>query len=144
MRRIAQQIVSFQGPLPPPDVLRQYDDILPGAAERIIAGSEAERAHRHRQERRALSLESWSQILGMVFGFLIALAGFGAATTMAYLQLPWPAATTGGLTLAALVGVFVTGRTRLPREEAPTAPPSRRGRESGLTGPKMHRPFVLL
>ena len=31
---------SFPGPLPPPDLLRQYNDVVPGSAERILALAE--------------------------------------------------------------------------------------------------------
>jgi uncharacterized membrane protein len=40
--RVVHEVVaaSFQGPLPPPSILRGYDEITPGAAERIIAMAE--------------------------------------------------------------------------------------------------------
>jgi hypothetical protein len=39
-RVIHEVVASFQGPLPPPAILRGYDDFIPGAAERIIAMAE--------------------------------------------------------------------------------------------------------
>jgi uncharacterized membrane protein len=33
-------LVRHQGPLPPPAILKQYDDVVPGAAERIITMAE--------------------------------------------------------------------------------------------------------
>lgn len=38
---------SFSGPMPPPALFREYDQILPGAAERIMAMAEKEQQHRH-------------------------------------------------------------------------------------------------
>ena len=38
---------SFQGPLPPPNILQGYDDVVPGLASKIVAQWEAETAHRH-------------------------------------------------------------------------------------------------
>jgi hypothetical protein len=35
-RVIHEVVASFQGPLPPPAILRGYEDIIPGVAERII------------------------------------------------------------------------------------------------------------
>jgi hypothetical protein len=55
-----QQIVvahhAFQGPLPPPDLLRGYQDILPDAPERIFQLTEKEFSHRQRMEEKALDL----------------------------------------------------------------------------------------
>ncbi len=33
----ALSVRTFEGPLPPPSALREYEDIFPGAAERILA-----------------------------------------------------------------------------------------------------------
>ncbi|MFP2346169.1 DUF2335 domain-containing protein [Enterobacter hormaechei subsp. steigerwaltii] len=45
---------AFQGPLPPPYLLREYQDILPDAPERIFQLTEKEFAHRQRMEEKAL------------------------------------------------------------------------------------------
>ena len=42
------------GPLPDPDTLQRYDQLSPGAAERIIAMAESEIAHRQSMERKQL------------------------------------------------------------------------------------------
>jgi uncharacterized membrane protein len=46
-RRIAMA-ARFQGPLPPPKVLADYDEVIPGLAREIVNQWEAETAHRHR------------------------------------------------------------------------------------------------
>lgn len=60
--RQAQQVqVSHQkihhGPLPAPEDLQRYNELLPGAAERIVAMAEIEQRHRHEQESKAISSE---------------------------------------------------------------------------------------
>lgn len=45
---------AFQGPLPPPYLLRGYQDILPDAPERIFQLTEKEFAHRQKMEEKAL------------------------------------------------------------------------------------------
>lgn len=55
--RVVQQTVQaqfHQGPLPPPELLRQYDTISPGAADRIIAMAEGEAVHRRESENKQL------------------------------------------------------------------------------------------
>ena len=37
---------SFTGPLPPPGMLRAYDDVVPGLAKRIASTREREQEHR--------------------------------------------------------------------------------------------------
>lgn len=51
------QVSHHQGPLPAPEDLQRYNELLPGAAERIIKMAEAEQQHRHEQERRAIASE---------------------------------------------------------------------------------------
>lgn len=54
-------MASFQGPLPPPSMLAQYEEILPGAAERILVLLESETAHRHGVELQCVNAEIDSQ-----------------------------------------------------------------------------------
>jgi len=46
---------AFQGPLPHPNILRGYQEILPDAADRIFKLTEKEFEHRHRMEDKALT-----------------------------------------------------------------------------------------
>lgn len=71
------QISSHEGPLPPPDTLRAFDDIVPGAAERIIAMAERQSAHRISMESQALGARIGEGKRGQVCAFLISLLGLG-------------------------------------------------------------------
>jgi uncharacterized membrane protein len=62
--------VHHQGPLPAPDVFRQYEEIHPGTAERIVQMAEREQDARHRFRTRG-------QIFGLVS--VVVLAGAGVA-----------------------------------------------------------------
>jgi uncharacterized membrane protein len=44
--QVNAQAISFSGPLPPPELLRKYDDLHPGLAERIIVMAEKEAEHK--------------------------------------------------------------------------------------------------
>ena len=46
----------FSGPLPPPDVPKQYEEIEPGAAGRIISMAESRLAHENEMEQRAIAI----------------------------------------------------------------------------------------
>jgi len=73
--RVAHEVAEFSGPLPPPSYLRDYETIIVGAADRIIAMAEKEQNHRHDWERSALR----NTTIGLWFGFFIALGLLGGA-----------------------------------------------------------------
>lgn len=50
----ATKVQAFMGPLPPPDLLQHYNEVLPGSAERIVALAECEANHRRECEKKAL------------------------------------------------------------------------------------------
>lgn len=50
------QLLHQAGPLPTPDMLSEYERVLPGLAERIVQLTEKEAAHRHQVEDRQLDI----------------------------------------------------------------------------------------
>ncbi|WP_227468510.1 DUF2335 domain-containing protein [Delftia acidovorans] len=69
---------QWQGPLPPPGALEQFDRIIPNGAERIMVMCEKEQAARISSERRIsiaeISIESCSRFVGalLVIGCVLA------------------------------------------------------------------------
>jgi uncharacterized membrane protein len=51
---VATQSQVHHGPVPHPDVLRGYNELVPGAAERLIKLAEDEAAHRRHLEKQAM------------------------------------------------------------------------------------------
>jgi len=102
--------------LPPPEILRKYDELLPGSAERIIAMAERQGAHRQGLESEVVISNCKNERLGMVFCFVIcAMAivagiyavktgkeGFGIAAIVS--------------ALAAPMAVFIYGKSRQKKE----------------------------
>lgn len=62
---------EFSGPLPPPAILKQYDEIEPGLANRIVCMAEKEQEHRHGCENKCVKADSRDSLLGIVSAFLI-------------------------------------------------------------------------
>ena len=60
---------SFSGPLPPPRMLRAYDEVLPGMADRIVTLTERQTDHRISTESilAKASVRSWT--IGQYLGF---------------------------------------------------------------------------
>lgn len=100
----------FSGPLPAPDILRGYDEILPGAAERIIRMAEKEQEHAHEAGLLALRETAAGNRRGQTIGGIVALAALGTAAFLGYHGHSVAAGIVGGTTVVGLVTVFVTGR----------------------------------
>jgi len=111
-RRLEQRTEIFSGPLPPPAILRQYDEIQPGFAERLLRLTEDEANHRRQVTARAQRYELFETTLGQVFGLLVALAALGATVWLGVLGLETAASIVGGTTIVGLVGAFIAGRQR--------------------------------
>jgi uncharacterized membrane protein len=104
--RIAMQ---YSGPLPPPNMLAQYEKILPGMAERMMLQVEGQTAHRHRIEGKLLDKDYGLKTRGQ---FLAILALFMLLTIigmMVWFGHPTQAAWLGAATLVGVVSVFVLG-----------------------------------
>lgn len=68
----------FSGPLPPPEVLAGYDEIVPGMAERLLVKFEKQADHRMSLEKRVIDGDvrrSWAGLLlGFTFGVALLVA----------------------------------------------------------------------
>ena len=105
---------AWAGPLPEPDTLREYDQVLPGAAERILKMAEDQQKHHHDQDRRqlemystALQADSRRSNLGLVAGLSVTLLGLGGGIYLVYAGHDWADGIIAGLNLASVAGVFV-------------------------------------
>lgn len=75
LSRLTQQISleQFIGPIPPPRIVREYEEILPGSADRILSMSEREQAYRHKQEGALVQNTVFMQRRALAAGFVLAL-----------------------------------------------------------------------
>ncbi|MBS0204493.1 MAG: DUF2335 domain-containing protein [Planctomycetes bacterium] len=110
---------SFAGPLPPPQILEDYNRIVPGSANRILSMAEKQADHRRRLETQITSSDITNSRVGLVFGLVIGLGGIAAATVIAIYGHPQAGVGMGLLTLGSLVSVFVYGsRIRMKERQA--------------------------
>lgn len=115
-------LAHHSGPLPPPDDLHRYDQLLPGAAQRIIVMAETEQRHRismeqatlvsdqrHRDQVLAAQVSNAGSIfradfVGQLCGWSIAVACVGGAIYNVYLGgSPWATAAFLGLPVATII-----------------------------------------
>ena len=107
---------SWSAPLPPPDLLKQYNEVFPGCAERIVAMAESQSSHRQQVEGKVVGGNVSSQKTGLWLGFVLALIVILSGTWLVYTgHLAWGAAFTG-FPLVSLVSVFVFGKRQQIRQ----------------------------
>jgi uncharacterized membrane protein len=109
---------AFAGPLPPPEVLEHYNQVLPGAAERIIAMAESQHEHRQDLENRVVTSNIEAQKLGTILGFIVAMTMVLGGMWLVHegKDLAGMASTLAALT--SLVGVFVYSKYQQQKELA--------------------------
>lgn len=103
------QSISYSGPLPVPEHLARYEQILPGAAERIFKMAEEQSVHRRALESKVINSGVADSKKGLWFGFFIGLSGFFIVGYCAFLGFQILAGIIAALDLGSLVGVFVYG-----------------------------------
>lgn len=102
--------ISFRGPLPPPAMLREYNQIVENAAERIMAQSEREQAHRHAVQRQTLAGSISKDRRGQWMAFIITLFILVIATVFAWRGKTSFAGMLITVDLIGLASVFAIGR----------------------------------
>ncbi len=93
--------MTYQGPIPPPEILERFDILVPGTAKLMIEQSAEESRHRHALEEkttlanietqsRAMGVEekrtsaiATSDLVGQVFGFVVAISCIVGAVYLA-------------------------------------------------------------
>lgn len=102
---------SFSGPIPHPELLRKYEDVKPGFAERIVSMAERQLDHRINCEDKVVDGSVSESKRGQNYGLIVALMFLAGAVFLGYNGHDWLAGVLGGGTLVALVTVFVTNKT---------------------------------
>ncbi|HBL8964127.1 DUF2335 domain-containing protein [Enterobacter hormaechei] len=104
----------FRGPLPPPTMLREYNDIVANGAERIMARSEKEQAHRHQMQDKTVTGTINKDRRGQWMAYSITLFILLIATVFAWRGNTVFAGTLITVDLIGLASVFIMGRVASP------------------------------
>lgn len=95
------------GPLPPPADLEHYEQICPGAADRILKVMEREQAHRQELTQRVIDVEALNAKRALPIGGAVALLAVCGATAVGLFG-SWEAAVAlVGIPLMAIVRAFI-------------------------------------
>jgi uncharacterized membrane protein len=107
---------SWKGPLPPPEVLKGYNEAIPDGAESILKLAENQSQHRMKMEATVIPEDQRQSARGQVFAFIITIAFLVAATFLIFYGHDTAGTVLGGIDLVALVSVFIYGKTEQRRE----------------------------
>jgi uncharacterized membrane protein len=121
-QRVERQLVQIRreihrGPLPSPAMLREYEDVVPGLAERIVRLTEKEQDHRHYSDKRNFDDSLDIAKRGQHYGLVVVLVGFFISAALVLLGHPIPGTIIGGIDLVALATVFVIGQQKPPGDD---------------------------
>lgn len=119
MVAIKTQSEMFSGPIPHPEILGRYEEIIPGAANRILVMAEEQSAHRQGIEKSVVKSDILKSYWGLGAAFLLALLFGGMGSLLVYYGQPWAGAAIATGPVVGLVTAFLVGtsRRREEREE---------------------------
>ena len=100
---------SWKGPLPPPEVLRSFEEIVPGAAGRILDMAERQSDHRIQMEKTAIVGDSRRSYLGLAAAFILSSAIIGGGIYLIINDHDWAGVSLIGLDVVGLAAVFLYG-----------------------------------
>lgn len=109
-------LYHFSGPLPPPEVLRQYDELIPGFSRTLLDNWRDQSEHRMGLEKAVVESNIRQARHGLYAGIVVSLAGLSASVALGWAGAEIAAGVVGGSTLASLAGAFLYGTRARTRE----------------------------
>ena len=107
---LVQETYRHSGPLPAPEVLGKYDEILPGAAQRIISMAEREQESVIDSRNDAIKELALEIKRGQWLASFVAVSALATAAMLGFWGHPIAASVVGGLPVVGLVTTFIVGR----------------------------------
>jgi len=107
---------AHSGPLPDPEALAKYNDIIPDAAERILKMAESQASHRQELEQYVLKTSSRRANLGVFCAFTICMTAIFSGFYLALHGLQVSGTLFTAMGLGSLATTFIYG-TQSQREE---------------------------
>jgi len=109
----ASASTHWAGPLPPPEALDRFNQVIPHGAERILKMAEAEQAHRIAYETDALRAQVVEAKRGQILGASISLLAVAGALVSVWLGAHWAVSVAlVGVPLMGLAKAIVDSRSR--------------------------------
>lgn len=106
---IEHRSVMYSAPLPEASQFAQYNQVVDGAGDRIIAMAEKQARHRQFIEKWSIVGDQIRALFGLLAGLIVAIAGLGGAVFLILNDKEWAGSFMGATTLASIVGSFIYG-----------------------------------
>jgi uncharacterized membrane protein len=112
--------VSFEGPLPPPQILNQYSpeaqQLMLRMVEKQMEMAEKQMLHRHEIEIEIIQDKISARKWGTASALAVATLSLGLSAYLGFLGHATVAGTVASVTSVALAGIFITGRRAQEKE----------------------------
>lgn len=109
VRAVAQ---SYSGPIPPPNMLAEYETVQKGFADRIISMAEKEQANRHVLENKAVDGAIKKDARGQHYALFVSSCVLAGCFFLIYNGHDAAGTFFGGATLTGLTYIFISGRKK--------------------------------
>lgn len=99
----------YSGPIPPPELLKEFDNIIPNGADRILKLAENQSSHRQEVEKSIVNAKNRDSFLGVLFAGIMGIIGLLGGIFLIYQGHSVVGSLFSGGTLVSLVGVYLRG-----------------------------------
>ncbi|WP_438467792.1 DUF2335 domain-containing protein [Streptococcus pluranimalium] len=110
------QSINYSGPIPHPELLKQFNDVIDDGANRIMTMAENQATHRQKLELKMVNANNRDSLLGVIFGGLIGLSSVGGGIFLIYNNKNIQGLTVMISSLVALVAVYFRGQKKDEQE----------------------------
>jgi uncharacterized membrane protein len=98
--------MSYRGPLPPSGEFARYEQVLPGAADRILAIAEKEAEHRRANQDQLVDASIKYSGRGQIFALVIAVLAIAGIGLSIYFSAPLAAIAPAIIAITGLTSIF--------------------------------------
>lgn len=109
---------TYSGPIPPPSMLRGYEEVVPGSAKSLFDIFIKQARHRMELEKKVIEADIQRANWGLLAGLVVSLAFLAASTAMVLGGFQVAGTIIGSIDLVGLVTVFVIGHRMRQTERA--------------------------
>lgn len=105
----AQLTRSYSGPIPPPEMLREFNAVDPGRAAKLMQLAEDQTRHRMALEKSVIRSDIYKSWAGLASAFLITMTSLGLGTYLIVNGHSIEGSVFGGASIAGVVAAFIYG-----------------------------------
>lgn len=107
---VQQTIESFSGPLPHPEILKIYNEIISDGADRIMTLTEKQTEHRQKLENKEQDIQHKLSARGQNFAFILSILLIIVTGYAIFEEAYWVSGILGAGTMTSLVLAFLRGK----------------------------------